>query len=583
MSQLKERDFKLTPEQERWLDFRLNVARSAIASVKQRIADGTYPLEETKCFCGSTDDQELRTHDRFDIPHRIVVCKHCAIVRANPRPTAEVYGRFYNEEYRRFLYRWLDRPTQNWDEEYAAILEKQRRTGQRLHDLMVGEDIEFPKVVVDIGCYLGGMLDHFKERGAETWGVELSKEARDQASARGHNMVSSVEELIEKGVQADFVIMQDVIEHYLDLGEVWYVKDVMKPDAYLYIYTPGLFRSDPQKYWQLAHTWYFVANTLKWTMDQMGFVPTYIDEDISSFWQFHGLPAKAFENPPVEWVEYIVDEAAGKEERRLPPFAGVCKFTKKLLYDNMRRNFAMKFPDIDAIKGKSSGPIIVIGGGPSIDSEVEKIYEVQKQGASVIAIARMYPWCVEHGILPDYVVSLDCAEEQEKGFAKVQPTTKHLMASVTRPELLELIKNAGAPIYIFDSRDDRKIKNLRREAGYETCTVVNSCGTVVLTAVTLALVLGFQDLHIFGLDLMIPDAQHTHATGIAGVSVDQHLLPVDIDGETVFTTPSFIEFARQALDVFSAGHEFGMLKSVKIYGESIINKMWDGKWIEEAA
>ncbi len=582
MSQHEGGKLMLTPEQERWMDFRIDVARSAIASVKQKLEDGTYPLESTKCFCGADDDQELRTKDRFGLPHRVVVCKHCAVVRANPRPTAESYYKFYNDEYRRFLYRWLDRPAQNWEEEYQIIIEKQQRTGRRIHDLMVCEDIEFPKVVVDIGCYLGGVLDHFKEHGAETWGVEFNAEARQRATARGHKMVSSVKELIAAGVKADFIIMQDVIEHYLDLGEVWHLRNVLQPEGYLYVYTPGLFRSDPQLYWQLAHTWYFVANTLKWVMDLMGFVPTYLDEDISSFWRFEGPPVN-IPNPPVEWVEYIVDEAEGKEERRLPPFNGICKFTKKLLYDNMRRNFAMKFPDVGALEHSQSGSIVVIGGGPSIDSEVEKILTLKYQGAKVIAIARMYPWCIEHGITPDYVVSLDCSEEQEKGFAMISPYTKHLMASVTRPEILEMIHAKGAPIYLFDSRDDRKIKKLRREAGYETCFVVNAGGTVVITAINLSLLLGFTDYHIFGLDLMIPDAQHTHAEGIAGVSVDQHLLPVDIDGEQVFTTPSFIEFARQALDVFSAGHEQGMLKTVKIYGESIINKMWDSTWHEEAA
>jgi hypothetical protein len=49
----------------------------------------------------------------------------------------------------------------------------------------------------------------------------------------------------------------------------------------------------------------------------------------------------------------------------------------------------------------------------------------------------------------------------------------------------------------------------------------------------------------------------------------------------VLTTPSFTEFARQALDVFGAGHMLGMLKTVKFYGESIITKMWDCQWHEE--
>ncbi len=144
-------------------------------------------------------------------------------------------------------------------------------------------------------------------------------------------------------------------------------------------------------------------------MQQLGFVPTYCDEEISSFWQFRGVPARVAP-PPQEWVEYIVDEAMGRDDRKLPPFTGVCKFTKKLLYGNMRRNFAMKLPDIHEITGTKSGPIAVVSGGPSVNSQVETIKGLYDSGVPVIAIARMYPCCLDHGIIPAYIVSLDCSE-----------------------------------------------------------------------------------------------------------------------------------------------------------------------------
>jgi hypothetical protein len=287
--------------------------------------------------------------------------------------------------------------------------------------------------------------------------------------------------------------------------------------------------------------------------------------------------------PPTEWAEYIIDEAAGREDRRLPPFRGVCKFTKKLLYGNMDSNYHKGIPDIYEITNKSSGPIAVLGGGPSVDSQVEELRKLVAEGVPLITIARMYPWCLDHGITPTYVVSLDCSEEQEKGFERIDPDTTHFVAGVTRPEIVDNIKAAGAPIYLFDARDDRKIKTMRRDAGYEVCTVINSGGTVVLTCINVALTLGFNDLHIFGFDLMFPNLERTHATGIAGQSVDQQVLQVNINGEDVLTSPSFIEFARQALDVFGAGHTLGMLYSVRFYGESIITKMWDSQWHEEEA
>jgi hypothetical protein len=494
--------------------------------------------------------------------------------------TQEAYRSFYNDEYRKFIYRWFPAPPKDAEDERRMILEIEGRHTEKLLELMHNEDFTFPDAVLDWGCYKGGMLDVFRSRGCKTYGIEFNAEARAEAEARGHVVFASLQDAIAAGIKVNFVIMQDVIEHLLDIREVADLHKVMAPEAYLYVFTPGMFRTDPFNYWQLAHVWYFVANTFGWLMEELGFTPTYIDEDITSFWQWQGSVVH-MDPPAGEWAEYIIDEAEGKEERKLPPFRGVCKFTKKLLYDNMRRNFALKPPDIYDIRETCSGPIAIVGGGPSIEGQVGELKHLKDRGVPVIAISRMYPWCLNHGIVPDYVVSLDCMEEQEAGFATIHPDTTHFMASVARPEILERIQKEGGTVYLFDSRDDRKIKKLRRDAGYRVATVINAGGTVVITCISVALTLGYTDLHIFGFDCMFPGSGKTHATGIAGESVEQKHTVVEVQGQLINTTPSFIEFAHQALDLFSVAHDEHVLNGVQIYGDSLITRLWDCKWYNE--
>ena len=66
-----------------------------------KLMDGTYPTEETKCFCGidPPNDSVLIENDRYAIPHRMVLCENCLLIRANPRMTKEAYAEFYNNEY----------------------------------------------------------------------------------------------------------------------------------------------------------------------------------------------------------------------------------------------------------------------------------------------------------------------------------------------------------------------------------------------------------------------------------------------------------------------------------------------------
>jgi hypothetical protein len=158
------------------------------------------------------------------------------------------------------------------------------------------------------------------------------------------------------------------------------------------------------------------------------------------------------------------------------------------------------------------------------------------------------------------------------------PGVTYLIASVANPSFLDHVN--GEKVYVFDSRDDRKIQDMRRKAGYTQCSVVNGGGSVAICSISLAFNLGFRDLHVFGLDCMVTDVKKDHADGIAGTSVELRPMPIVIDGKEIITTGAFLEFANQALDLFSVAHQEGMLNSVKVYGESLINYLWDGQFSE---
>jgi 2-polyprenyl-3-methyl-5-hydroxy-6-metoxy-1,4-benzoquinol methylase len=549
-------------------------------ALSEKIKSGEYPTEDVKCFCGADADEVVSTEDRYGIPMQTVLCNECALVRVNPRLTLDAFKQFYNNEYRTLNHaRYLTCNILSDEEERGALFERQEVKGGNLVALTVEQDIPTPKVVVDYGCHLGGMLVPWKKKfHSEVWGIEWDEKSAEFARAQGVNVVSSIEELIEKGIKADLVILQDVIEHFTDLRDVAKIHEIMSDEGYLYVYTPGLFRCNFHSNKQIAHTFYFCANTLHHVMNELGFAATYIDEDCTAFWK-KDLSKSSKYRPPQEWVEFIRDEISGKDVRKMPPFSGICKFTKQELYDNMKANFAYKLPDLYELTQTRGGSIALINGGPSIEGQIEEIRKLKEQGAAVMAIARMYPWCVEHGITPDYVVSLDCMEEQEKGFEKMVPGVTYLLASVTRPSIVEMLK--GEKTYIFDSRNEPKIRKLRQEAGYEVCSVVNGGGSVSICCLSLVFNIGFRDLHVFGLDLMMPSTDKTHAEGIAGKSVTVHPLPVTIKGKEILTNGAWLEFARQALDLISVAHQEDMLDSVKFYGESMINYMWDGVFHDE--
>lgn len=545
-----------------------------IAQVKRKISSGEYPTEEISCFCGSHDFTPLTKKDRYGIPYQAVICNECALVRANPRPTASAYAQYYNNEYRKIHFpQRRQEYSQGEEEDEELSLRLQRYKGQALLKELDERAYPQPKIVVDFGCFLGGMLIPFKEQGVEVWGIEIDQCSADKARARGIAVVSTIEELIAKGVKADLVIMQDVIEHLTDLHEVTKVREILSERGLLYVWTPGFFRTDDRR-WQLAHTYQFCAHTLEYVMGELGFQEKYLDEDITSFWEYKGDSAYKFPKPS-EWVRYTLDEAFNREYRVAPPFRGVCKFKKKELYSNADINLAKGVSDLSELVNKYSGPIAIIGGGPSVDTEVENIKNLK---CPVMAIARMYPWCMKNGIQPDFVIALDSMEEQEKGFTSLCKDTKHLVAAVARPSLFNKLQ--GFPLYIWASIDDPEMKGLQAKHGYERAVVINTGGSVTVACLSLAMFLGFRSLHVFGSDCMVKSVEQTHSKGIAGVNVDSDWFEADVGGEKIITSTSFLEFARQSIDIAVAGKDEGLLSDITFHGESLINKLWDGKFPE---
>lgn len=551
---------------------RLHTALAYKSRLNDKIDKGEYLTETVKCFCGADNYTVLSEVDRDLLNHRNVVCNECALVYANPRLTKESYSKFYNDEYRNINYpSGSDNPKHDMDYHWTREYEK----GEIIKQLLVDFDIDEPKIVVDWGCFVGGTLSAFTS--AKTYGIEIAEVASNYAKSKGHAVVNSITELEALGVKADLIIMQDFIEHLTDLNEVEKIKKILKPGGYIYIYTPGFFRFSVKSLFQVAHTYQFCSSTLEYVMSKLGFREIYIDEEVVAIYQ--NLPCDE-RRKPVEWAEHIKDQVFKPDSlRKMPRFRGVCKFTKKQLHENVALNLSEKAPDLYELTGKQSGDLIIIGGGASVDNQVEQIKELQINGSPLMVIARMYPWCAKNGIVPDYVVSLDCSEEQEKSFTNIQPNVTYLLASVTRPSIFKMLSKEKR--YVFDTHESNKYHNFRHKNGYEVCTVINGCGSVTITCISLGMNLGFKDFHMFGLDLMILDKNHTHAKDIAGTSLPQNFIEIEVNGKTIITTKSFVDFANQTLDLVSAGHEDGLLKSIKFYGESLLNYMWDGKWHEE--
>jgi 2-polyprenyl-3-methyl-5-hydroxy-6-metoxy-1,4-benzoquinol methylase len=153
--------------------------------------------------------------------------------------------------------------------------------------------------IVEIGCGAGGILQYFKEKGNDVYGVDLGSEyiefGRDNydlniATGTIDNVMKKgispdiviyshtlEDNVMKKGISPDIVIYSHTLEHILNpVEELIKLKSISGSNTYLYIELPGVkylthsYDTNFLKQLQNAHVYYFTLTTLKNALRKAG-------------------------------------------------------------------------------------------------------------------------------------------------------------------------------------------------------------------------------------------------------------------------------------------------------------------------
>ncbi len=169
-------------------------------------------LEDVPCplGCPADDKLVLQASDRLhNLPgvFNLVQCKHCKLIRTNPRPTQDTIGYYYPSDYAPHRIRDMPQPGQNSRSSWKRRLTKLIDGAQLLPDLPAGRMLE-------IGCATGTFLDEMKQLGWVADGIEFSREAAEVAREHGHKVqIASLETAVGPAETYDLVVGWMVLEH----------------------------------------------------------------------------------------------------------------------------------------------------------------------------------------------------------------------------------------------------------------------------------------------------------------------------------------------------------------------------------
>ncbi len=238
--------------------------------------------------CGATANTVCHTQ-RFIVPdgyplpneYKVVVCRRCGFVYADPAATQSDYDRFYCE--------WS-----KYDDSTTA-------TGSGLSPLdaarLANTAADIARAlpsraasILDAGCATGGLLTALRDRGC-TAVAGLDPSPRCAAACRDRGFEAYVGSISTASVPAhmpkfDCVVFSHVLEHVYDIPAFFTAaRLLLAPGGYLYLETPDATRYDDYLYapfqeFNTEHINHFSARALENTARRFGFEAIVVEQKV---------------------------------------------------------------------------------------------------------------------------------------------------------------------------------------------------------------------------------------------------------------------------------------------------------------
>lgn len=244
-----------------------------VPAVAVRPLPGSLDVRYVKCNLCGADDYSVRFPKGVAQLHRIVCCKHCGLMYANPQELVDC------ETYK------AESPDEVFDEEKGGqYFQKQHvQVPDNLRALRTLDRL-LPRrgKLLEIGSYCGIFLDRIRADGWDVRGLEPHRSVADYARAKyGLTIIDGVlpnPSLTDH--EFDAVVMLHVIEHMPDPSEnLHQIHRILRPGGVLVVETP---RFDSLTFALLGrrerslcncdgHIYFFTVPTLRQLLEKNGF------------------------------------------------------------------------------------------------------------------------------------------------------------------------------------------------------------------------------------------------------------------------------------------------------------------------
>jgi uncharacterized Rossmann fold enzyme len=171
---------------------------------------------------------------------------------------------------------------------------------------------------------------------------------------------------------------------------------------------------------------------------------------------------------------------------------------KANILDARKRNLS---PIQDCPAWRSGEPIAIVGGGPSLRDNLDKLRKYK----NIMACGSVHDYLVKAGILPNWCIICDPDPIMGSYLHYLNFETQYLVATQCNPSLFSQLRQVKT--YTWNCHGDRFDAS---HFGEGVITIGGGC-TIGTRAMIMALHMGFNYQHLFGFDTCIQSEEDHHA------------------------------------------------------------------------
>lgn len=167
---------------------------------------------------------------------------------------------------------------------------------------------------------------------------------------------------------------------------------------------------------------------------------------------------------------------------------------------NIKRSYK-RLHDLPEFKKLKSEPIALVGGGPSLDSQLDKLREFK----NIIVCGSAHDYLVDKNVIPTYATVCDPDAISARYLTRPNRLIKYLVATGCHDQVYDNLQ--GYEVFMWHCHSDDYMQT-KIESDFQA--IGGGC-TVGLRSLSIAIMLGYSDIHFFGFDSCLGTDSKHHA------------------------------------------------------------------------